>query len=159
MVIISKRGVENDQRFLQKSIIKIIQMGWSSQDLKKIQMGYPDQLFLKCACAKFIWRLTIVFWAPKQKIKQLFYKSPWKFDTFLLIILKIEKISFQSHFRISTLFVFNMRLYSKKCGTHFMQSSDYIYIFNCTSISYCKSIHSSFRSFEQRQTRPFGWQI
>ena len=28
--------------------------------------------------------MAVVFWAPKQKIKQLFYKYPWKFDKFFV---------------------------------------------------------------------------
>ena len=27
---------------------------------------------------------AVVFWAPKQKTKQLFYKYPWKFDKFFV---------------------------------------------------------------------------
>ena len=43
--MISKREMENGQRFLQKFIMKIIQMGWSSQDLKKFKWEIQTNCF------------------------------------------------------------------------------------------------------------------
>ena len=50
MVMRSKRLKDN-----ALSLIK----GFYRNLFSKIQMGYPDQLFLKCACVKLSWRLTV----------------------------------------------------------------------------------------------------
>ena len=66
--------MKETQKF--QSLLKCLSIIWFSN----IQMPNPDQRFLKCACAKFIWRLTLqrLLWFTRQNANpSIKWNSNW----------------------------------------------------------------------------------
>ena len=115
--------------------------------------GYPDQLFLKCASAKFIWLLSP---GRQNRKSNNSYTNLLGNLINLWIMLKINCLLvnyfsslFYNRYIVQDL-IFNMHFHSIRYGTHSIKSSDDIH-----SKVHDYHIHSLLRSLEQRQPRPF----